>query len=536
MVQLWDKVKTLISEKLTVAQVSRILGIDRKTVRRYRDMSQEQIAELVDREVKRRLSKLEPYHDFVVNLLKEKPMLSSPQVHDRLLEHYPSFPDVSPRTVYSFVQRIRKEEDIPYEVQSLREFGRVEQRPYGKQAQVDFGEIFLENTHGGSTKVYFMLMVLSRSCYKYVYLQSYPFTSETAVYAHHMAFRYFGGVPEEVVYDQDATFLVDENYGQYHMTAALEAYILEVGYRPVFMMAHDPQSKGLAEAYVKYVKRNFLVGRTYVNDEALNDECIGWLERTGNQNRHSVYRFIPSVEFAIEKDSLRPYTTQVPGPDMCARSYVVKKDNTISYKGNTYSVPLGTYQHKGSRVLVVMNEADQQIEIYGNDDCRLIATHDVITDRKGEVVTKPEHRQRQQSMTLLKAEIELRELMSPFSDEQCTFRYMERIYEAGPRYYRKAVLGILYNLRKITDTVMLENVIQAAQEHPIVNPNELEDYVNAISDADKSASRPNVTLPGDLTVKDVTPPGRGVGYYDQFLGGGGEGNDKRDNDFPFRLP
>ena len=50
-VQLWDKVKTLLSEKLTVAQVSRILGIDRKTVRKYRDMSQEQISALVDNEV-----------------------------------------------------------------------------------------------------------------------------------------------------------------------------------------------------------------------------------------------------------------------------------------------------------------------------------------------------------------------------------------------------------------------------------------------------------------------------------------------------
>ena len=95
MVQLWDKVKTLLSEKLTVAQVSRILGIDRKTVRKYRDMSQEQISALVDNEVKRRLCKLEAYRDFTVNLLKEKPMLSSPQVHDRLLEHYPDFPDVS---------------------------------------------------------------------------------------------------------------------------------------------------------------------------------------------------------------------------------------------------------------------------------------------------------------------------------------------------------------------------------------------------------------------------------------------------------
>lgn len=53
MVQLWDKVKTLLSEKLTVAQVSRILGIDRKTVRKCRDMSQEQISALVDNEVKR---------------------------------------------------------------------------------------------------------------------------------------------------------------------------------------------------------------------------------------------------------------------------------------------------------------------------------------------------------------------------------------------------------------------------------------------------------------------------------------------------
>ena len=129
MVQLWDKVKTLLSEKLTVAQVSRILGIDRKTVRRYRDMSQEQISVLVEKEVKRRLCKLEQYREFTIKLLKEKPMLSSPQVHDRLLENYPDFPDVSPRTVYSFVQRIRKEEDIPIEHQTLREFAHVEQRP-----------------------------------------------------------------------------------------------------------------------------------------------------------------------------------------------------------------------------------------------------------------------------------------------------------------------------------------------------------------------------------------------------------------------
>lgn len=60
------------------------------------------------------------------------------------------------------------------------------------------------------------------------------------------------------------------------------------------------------------------------------------------------------------------------------------------------------------------------------------------------------------------------------SDEHCTNRYLERVRNAGPRYYPKAVKGILHQLRKIeSDTMVLENVIQAAQETPILNPNEL---------------------------------------------------------------
>lgn len=520
MIQTWNKVNTLVSQNLKIAQISRILGIDRKTVRRYRDMSQEQISALVDREVNRRLCKLEPYRDFVTNLLKEKPMLSSPQVHDRLLENYPSFPEVSTRTMYSFVKRIRNEEDIPNEPVSFREFARVPQRPYGKQAQVDFGEMFIDNSHGSRTKVYFMLMVLSRSCYKFAYFQSYPFTSSTAVYAHHMAFRYFGGVPEEVVYDQDCTFLVDENYGKYHMTSALESYVLEVGYNPIFMMAHDPQSKGLCEVYVRYIKSNFLRGRVYVNDEMLNDECIGWLERTGNQNRHSVYRFVPSAEFTIEKDYLKEYKTKVDGPEMYAKSYVVRKDNTISYKGNLYSVPLGNYQKKGSRVLVVANEADLQIEIYGESDCRLIATHDIVTDRKGTVVVNPEHQKRPQSKTLLQAEVELTNMLLRFSDEHCVQRYLDNIYNAGPRYYRKAVIGILHILKKENDVVTLENTIQAAQEQPIVNPNDLQDYLDNIEYGCGERPQCDVSLPEGITKEDITPATRSISEYNKYFGMG----------------
>ena len=252
---------------------------------------------------------------------------------------------------------------------------------------------------------------------------------------------------------------------------------------------------------------------------------MGWLERTGNQNRHSVYRFVPSVEFAIEKEHLTPYRANVKGPDMYSRSYIVKQDNTISYKGNTYSVPLGTYQHKGSRVLVVMNEAEQQIEIYSEDPCKLIAWHDVVTDRKGEVITKPEHRKREPSKAVLAAETELRQLLTQYGDEHCTNRYLERIYNAGPRYYRKAVMGILHELRKIADwPMMIENVIQNAQEIPILNPNELAEFIEEWSMAGDPPPENNIILPGGLTAQDVTPAKRSISDYGKFF---------EDNDLPF---
>jgi transposase len=46
-----------------------------------------------------------------------------------------------------------------------------------------------------------------------LYLLIPPYTSETVVKAHELAFEYMGGIPQEIVYDQDRLFLVSENLG-----------------------------------------------------------------------------------------------------------------------------------------------------------------------------------------------------------------------------------------------------------------------------------------------------------------------------------
>ena len=75
--------------------------------------------------------------------------------------------------------------------------------PFGQYGQVDFGEYWMEREDGGRLKVYFFVMILSRSRYKYVCFSSRPFNTASTVYAHELAFSYYGGRPGKLLYDQD---------------------------------------------------------------------------------------------------------------------------------------------------------------------------------------------------------------------------------------------------------------------------------------------------------------------------------------------
>ena len=97
--------------------------------------------------------------------------------------------------------------------------------PSGKYAQVDFGQTRLRRGDGTRVKVYFMVMLLCRSRYKFVWFSDRPFTSETASEAHEKSFGYFHGVPRHILYDQDAVFLYDEHLGDYRMTTVFESYV-----------------------------------------------------------------------------------------------------------------------------------------------------------------------------------------------------------------------------------------------------------------------------------------------------------------------
>ena len=447
--QMWYKVKELFSAGLNKSQIGRTLGVHRQTVAKYLLMTEEEFmsSESYDRHYCHKLDTYEPY---VVSELKKWPFLSSPQLHDRLKEHFSDLPSVTPKTVFNFVGRVRLAHNLPKEVEKgYRPYEKQPETAYGQYAQCDFGERWMHTPYGQSLKVYFFAMSLSRSRYKFVYFSRTPFTTALAVYAHELAFEFFGGVPRKIVYDQDKVFLVNENLGDLILTHGFRTLVREHGFEPVFCRKSDPESKGKIENVVKYVKYNFLRGREFTDIGLLNQEVLGWLKRTANGTEHHGIRRVPSEEFETEKACLMPYKGVPTVPSEKLVPHHVRKDNVINYRGNYYTVPTGTY--RGHQTLVYLEEKEGLLHIYSHETGKTLATHK-ISREKGRLISNTSHR-RDREASLDDYEISVRKELP---ENGVIDKYLSGLRVHKARNYRDNLQFIARRHAAYSDVVLTE--------------------------------------------------------------------------------
>jgi transposase len=430
---MWYKVKELNKKGFNKSQISRELGLDRSTVRKYLNKDEGEFHHWI--ESGRHLpKKLQVYYEYVKDLLESYPFLSAAQVEDRLKERYTDLPEVHSKTVYNFVNSIRKKYQIHKgKEKKYRAYEKLPELGYGQQAQADFGEYYMQTSGTGRKKVHFFVMVLCRSRQKYIYFQDQPFTSQTTVHAHELALKYFNGQPRKILYDQDRVLIVDENLGDVLLTQEFRSYCGQMDFEAVFCRKSDPESKGKVENVVGYVKKNFLGGRIYEGTDELNASALGWLSRTGNGKEHSGIKKIPHQEWLVEREHLLPLPAQPVSPTTnLYKPYKVRKDNTISYKSNFYTLPLGTYQ--GADTQVLLHEKEDDILLF-DKNIHLLTTHKLCPGR-GITIRNSDHtRDKSQSIVVLKAEV----VVLLQNTTKATL-FMELLEKQKPRYLRDNLL------------------------------------------------------------------------------------------------
>jgi transposase len=453
---MWYKVQELFSKGLNKTQISFEVGIHRKTVRKYLNMSEEEFYKWIE-QPKNQPRKLNDYYEYVQKLLEAQPYLSAAQVEDRLKENFKELPMVHSKTVYNFVQSVRRTNGIKKQNNKQpRQYQKLPETEYGHQAQVDFGQYTMQKKTGGWIKVFFFIMILSRSRQKFIYFQTNPFTTSTTIEAHNKAFEFFKGQTRVIIYDQDRVLIIDENLGDILLTQEFHTYCSQMNFKPVFCRKSDPESKGKVENVVKYVKNNFLRGRTYQNTTILNQSALEWLSRTANGKIHAGIKKIPMEEWVIEQSYLIPLKTRPKIETENFSEYKVRKDNTINYKSNFYTLPLGTYQ--GPDTWVLLKAFSDEIQLFTLDKS-LLAAHPICYER-GMLIRNTSHlRESSKSIMELKHEVLL---MMP--DQELGQLYIDRISSEKPRYLRdnllvmkKKIPGIEKDFLKEATHFCLEN-------------------------------------------------------------------------------
>ena len=170
--------------------------------------------------------------------------------------------------------------------------------PPGRQAQVDFARVrFPWGVR------YALLVVLGYSrllwC-RFAPRQDMP----TLIDGLEEAFLYFGGVPQELLFDQMKAVIARDlrlEGGALVRNAEFLRFARHWGFTPRACRPYRAQTNWKVERPVRYVRGNFVYGRTFLHDADLDQQRQVWLERVANVRVHGTTHERPRVRFDREE-------------------------------------------------------------------------------------------------------------------------------------------------------------------------------------------------------------------------------------------
>jgi len=141
--------------------------------------------------------------------------------------------------------------------------------------------------------------------------------------------------------------------------------------------------KGAVENLVKFVKGNFLAGRTFYDDADLAEQCRQWLRQVNTERPSDATGEPPALVLAEEQPKFGPLPAQASdyGFFECV---VVSREGLIAIETNRYSVPA----HLMGRALTARIHRSR-IEVFADQE--LVATHVRLPAQQHTRVIDPRH-------------------------------------------------------------------------------------------------------------------------------------------------
>lgn len=342
--------KLYLREGKSIREISRILGVSRESVRKA-----------IQGEIERSYNMTRPRPCPVMDIHREQIL--------KWLEDDKDAPRNQRHTARKIFKRLRKECGFKGAESTVRKYvARLKNsRPEvfipltaspGEVAEVDWGTV-CARIGGERRQVHLFVMRLRYS--GVCFAKTYPFEKTEAFFdGHAQAFRWFGGVPRSVRYDNIKTAVLKVLLGplreeNVEFTALRAHYLFDA----IFCAPRKGNEKGSVENGVGYVRRNALVPLPDVDSFAeLSEGLAAWCDEDRERSEE---------RWNSERASLLP----LPERDFkCSTTHLLKvnKLSLVHFERNRYSVPTA-YAHMDVRLEAFVD----RVEIFHKD--QLIAVH-----------------------------------------------------------------------------------------------------------------------------------------------------------------
>lgn len=366
---LWAEIHRLREfERLSIRGIARRLHCARKTVRQALELENPPLQTR-----KPSTSIVDPFKPEIERLIARTPELSAVRILEEL-------------------RKIGYAGEVTLVRNHLREIrprrGRVYQEVVyepGQAMQVDWGYAGLVRVGATYRKVWVFVAVLCYSRLAYI-----RFTLSQSMQCFFRSIRgaveCFGGCPLWIIVDNLKTAVLrgSGRLAVFHPEfEALCAHYRRM--RPVACEKADPETKGVVECGVGYVKKNALLGRkeeleTFEDYERL---AVYWREMVANVRKHATTGERPVDRFEKEREHLRPLPDLLFDTDDIV-PVVASSHARVRFDTNRYSVP-----SRFARKQLTLRADDHSVwVIHGGAE---IARHKRSYE-KGLIVVAPEHR------------------------------------------------------------------------------------------------------------------------------------------------
>ena len=369
-VALWAEIRRLSEmEELSARAIAQKLQCSRRTVVAALALSQPPASK-----ASRRTRLVDPYVDQIQALLVKHPQLSAVRIHEEISRG----PNGFAGSTISLRRYLRTIRPTP---------GRVYQEVHYDPAQamqIDWGECGRVQVGSTSRKVSVFVAVL---CYSRMIYIEFTLSQRKGEFYRSLAnaITFFGGSPRQVIFDNLKTAVLN---GSGRHACLHPEFLALCGYfclQPIACEVRDPESKGITEAGVRYVKRNALAGRSeeLQRFEDYLELATYWRDNIANVRLHETTRERPIDRFSQERSLLRRLP-EIPFDTDEIASAIVSPMARIEFEGNRYSMPP---QFARKAVTIRANRDELRVLYEGHE----VARHPRCYDRH-QLILQPAHR------------------------------------------------------------------------------------------------------------------------------------------------